>query len=487
MSPMEEKIVVVQAEDDVTWSPILPELVRHLRKSYRDISILNITAFSFPRFRRPPAWVSARYHLNSGNDSLQGASPAQTISSLDHRRKIPSELKIEASDLKAIDKSVDSLMMSLFADYKPWRHLLLYPILRREAAGRAYDLHLQVLTKFFEMSDLIVFIPNGRFPHQKAVELAARRSGASVRFYERGFRPDRGFYLGSHPTQDRISRQSKATELSRAKLSSNEMAQASEWIQARRQPNSIVNEFSSSWSGSLPSEVVDKNFSTVFFTSSQDEFLALENWAGFGWVDQYQAFEAFTVHSPGPKCLRIHPNFINKSFGHALDEIRRVLWLCRRSRDLVVVWPRDPVSSYDLIDQAEKVFVHGSTVGLEASAVSKSVWNSGNSIYDLHADIRNFKPHVNYGAEYFEPWNVDPQSSLEIVKVMLEADVPFSEGVRAPSWNSTSVPLVIRILNLLRARPIQYLFILLQRRLSVLANMLLIFAAKKMIANARRS
>lgn len=476
---MEEKIVVVQAEDDVTWSPILPELVRHLRKSYRNVSILNITAFSFPRFRRPPAWVSARYHLNSGNDSLQGASPAQTISSLDHKRKIPSELKIEASDLKAIDKSVDSLMMSLFADHKPRRHLILHPILMRQAARRAYELHLQALEKFCEMQNLVVFIPNGRFPNQKAVELAAGRSGATVRFYERGFRPDRGFYLGSHPTQDRINRQSKATELSSAKLFSTEMTDASEWIKARRRKNSSVNEFSLLWSGHRSSKVRNINFSTVFFTSSQDEYLALDDWKGFGWLDQYEAFDFFAANVTGPKCLRIHPNFVNKSFGHALDEMKRINWLVSRNPSVKVVWPTDKVNSYALMEQAERIVVHGSTVGLEASATSKPVWNSGNSIYDIHADIRNFKPNEHYDKEFFLPWKVNPQGSLEIVQALLEGDVPFSDGVRTPLWNSATVPLLVRFFNIVMVGSLAYFILLVGRNFSIRANKILIKIVKK--------
>jgi hypothetical protein len=279
-----------------------------------------------------------------------------------------------------------------------------------------------------------------------------------------------------------VTWQQKAEKFAEASSASDSLFEAKTWLQERRKPKSLSNEFVSSWSTSNRKKRPDLKFSTVFFTSSQDEFLALEGWEGFGWKDQYEAFDTFALSTNGSKCLRIHPNFINKSFGHAFEEILRVLWFAKRNPDTLIVWPNDPVNTYELIQAASRVFVHGSTVGLEASADGKSVWNSGNAMYDMHADIRNFIPGSTYSLSFFQPWKVESKRALEIVQVMIAGDVPFTHGIRSPRWNSASIPLVVRLLNLFLVGSVPYFFVLVGRSISIRSNKILIALGKGAIS-----
>ena len=127
--------------------------------------------------------------------------------------------------------------------------------------------------------------------------------------------------------------------------------------------------------------------------------------------------------------------------------------------------------------------MHGSTVGLEASADGKSVWNSGNAIFDTHADIRNFIPGSTYPLSFFQPWKVESKRALNISQVMINGDVPFSHGIRSPRWNSVSIPLVVRLLNLLLVASVPYFFVLVSRSLSIRANKILIGLAKATISS----
>jgi hypothetical protein len=226
--------------------------------------------------------------------------------------------------------------------------------------------------------------------------------------------------------------------------------------------------------------------SVAFFTSSQDEFLELDGWEGFGWKDQYQAFSEFAKRVRGRKVLRIHPNFVNKSFGHSLSELRRVIWLLNSHIEIVPVCPTDKINSYELLELAERVFVYGSTVGLEASAFSKCVWNSMSSVYDVHADIRNFRPLDNHTSSFFEPWPVDSSRSLEIIQTMIDSDVQYSEGVVPPDWSPSAVPLSLRAYNLLLIGSISYLLTLIQKSLSTAVNKALIRAVSKLFESRRR-
>ena len=473
----------MHGEDDITWSPIIPELLKHVLPTYPEISLLDVSDFSYPRFREPPLWVINKYSLRSGNKEVNGLIDSARVHKIRYRGS-QNGSRISPPELLDIDRSVRSLFMTLFGDAKPQRHLLLEFLLRRSVAARAQALFLEATRYFLLEAEALVFIPNGRFPYQKAVELAANQAGAQIYYYERGFRPDRGFYLGEHPTQDRVSWQEKAAKFAEASSASDSLPEAKGWLQERRKPKSFSNEFVSSWSKSKRKNRPDLNFSTVFFTSSQDEFLALEGWEGFGWKDQYEAFDAFALNANGSKCLRIHPNFINKSFGHAFEEILRVLWFAKRNPETFIVWPDDAVNSYDLIQAASRVFVHGSTVGLEASADGKSVWNSGNAIYDTHADIRNFIPGSTYPLSFFQPWKVESKRALEIIQVMIAGDVPFTQGIRSPRWNSASIPLVVRLLNLFLVGSVPYFFVLVGRSISLRSNKILIALGKVAISIA---
>jgi hypothetical protein len=93
------------------------------------------------------------------------------------------------------------------------------------------------------------------------------------------------------------------------------------------------------------------------------------------------------------------------------------------------------------------VVVYGSTIGLEASCSSKSVWTAGNALYDLEADVRIFSPGVPYQKEYFEPWGVDPEPALRVVDFLIGNDRDLK--VNAPSWGPGSVPLFIRVIKFL--------------------------------------
>jgi len=481
------KVIIVRGEDDITWAPLVPELFKYVSRFGVLDSILDVSEFSFPKFKTPPKWVMDRYSLQSGNEQTSDLLESTKVEYLKQTAK-PRASSIPVDDLEDLERSVTSMLITLFADADPKRHRLLEPILRSGSINRSIDLYLRAVQRFTGVSNLTVAIPNGRFPYQKAVDLAARRTGASVLYYERGFRPEFGFFLGRHPTQDREAWQNRTRLRWNGSENNPSLARAKEWFKLRRNPNSESNEFASYW-GSGKSlehgEQKELRFSVAFFTSSQDEFLALDGWEGFGWLDQYSAFSKFSSRISGNKVLRVHPNFINKSFGNAWLEMKRLIWFAVQDKNLKIVWPNDAVDSYRLIEKSDRIFVHGSTVGLEASAHSKSVWNSGNAVYDTYADIRKFEPNTEYDSNFFEPWAVKENKSLELVEEMILADLPFTAGVTPPRWNSSTIPLFLRLYNLILVGSASYFLVLTQRSISIRANKILIFFVRSVILRTK--
>jgi len=484
----DSKVILVRGEDDITWSPLVPELVKHLSNFGSLESILDVSEFSFPKFRTPPRWVIERYALWSGNEQTKDLLESINVELLKFR-SAREQSSIPRDDLEEIERSVTSTLITLFADMDPKRHRILEPIFRAGLMNRAIDLYSKASKRFHGVTNLTVVLPNGRFPYQRAIDLAARQSACSVLYYERGFRSQTGFFLGQHPTQDREAWQIRAQSRWIGDHDNPSLDQARDWFEQRRIPNSESNEFASYWSSIKNFKRSKKDVegvSVCFFTSSQDEYLALDGWEGFGWEDQYSAFAQFTSRISGTKVLRIHPNFINKSFGHAWDEMKRILWFAAQDRNIKIVWPNDAINTYNLIEKSEKIFVHGSTVGLEASAYSKSVWNSGSSIFDTYADVRKFEPNTEYLPDFFEPWAVNNLKSLQIIQEMIDADIPLTEGVVSPRWNSSNIPILVRLYNLILVGSVAYFLLLVQKRIAIRSNKILIFFFKNMILRDKK-
>lgn len=127
----------------------------------------------------------------------------------------------------------------------------------------------------------------------------------------------------------------------------------------------------------------------VFFTSSEDEFVAIDK--------EWEANKFAPTQIEGVRrvlnvlrdkgdifyvYIRVHPNLANITFSYHTD-----LYTLEHVYPNVTVLPPDsPVSTYALIDHAEKIVVFGSTVGIEAVYWGKPVILIGPAYYqDLGA------------------------------------------------------------------------------------------------------
>ncbi|MCX6762601.1 MAG: capsule biosynthesis protein [Candidatus Moranbacteria bacterium] len=120
----------------------------------------------------------------------------------------------------------------------------------------------------------------------------------------------------------------------------------------------------------------DKNKQNiVIFNSSEDEYAAIG--------DEYEKLSLFKSQIDGLEYifrtfennkkihfyLRIHPNLSDIKYKYHTD-------LCsfqKKYRNVTVIPAEDNVSTYDLLDAAEKVIVFGSTIGVEAAYWNKAV------------------------------------------------------------------------------------------------------------------
>lgn len=126
-------------------------------------------------------------------------------------------------------------------------------------------------------------------------------------------------------------------------------------------------------SGLLPSNWDVKYENVVIFNSSEDEFASTSH--------EYDNMNLFDSQLQGIKVIleeyrndqskhfyiRIHPNLSSIKYKYYTDIYKL------KYENLTVIGPEEKVSTYALIDAANKIVVFGSTVGIEASYSNKPV------------------------------------------------------------------------------------------------------------------
>lgn len=127
--------------------------------------------------------------------------------------------------------------------------------------------------------------------------------------------------------------------------------------------------------GLLPIDFNKNKQNIVIFNSSEDEYAAIG--------DEYDKLSLFKSQIEGIKYifdtfkddktihfyLRIHPNLAGVKYKYHTD-----LYLFQKKyNNVTIISAGDKVSSYDLLDVAEKVIVFGSTIGVEATYWGKVV------------------------------------------------------------------------------------------------------------------
>lgn len=125
--------------------------------------------------------------------------------------------------------------------------------------------------------------------------------------------------------------------------------------------------------GLLPEGFDSRKRNIVIFNSSEDEYFSIskdfDNSVLF--PNQYIALTTIFNHYKNHKdihfYLRIHPNLANVPF-----KSHTMLYDLKYD-NVTIIPPTSPISSYSLMEKAEKILVFGSTMGLESSYWGKPV------------------------------------------------------------------------------------------------------------------
>ncbi|MBU1587294.1 MAG: capsular biosynthesis protein [Actinobacteria bacterium] len=368
--------------------------------------------------------------------------------------------RLSADNEALLDIAIEGALITYFRTDKPRRSRPTVARTARNLASLGRNVH-HALSSILVADESIelVYVPNGRFPHQKMAQVAAVEHGIDVLHYEKGVSPDSA-YLQPYAPQERFASQA-AVEPLLSHLSDEEVeAIADEWLAQRSPSHTSTNEFSTLWSQHLPPHLADLESAgeTIvgFFTSSQDEFEFLgPEWKIHDWESQFTAFDAIMtkLESQGYRAyLRVHPNLATKSHDCFLRERAGVRWLAERHPDLEVIWHDDTTNTYSLLEVSDAVVVWYSTVGLEASARGLPVWTAAASRYGQVADIKEVLSTSDMKAGVVEPWEVDPKGAKRFVTYLVLRDEKLDPATEQwLPWDAARPPVGARLAGILVA------------------------------------
>ena len=244
-----------------------------------------------------------------------------------------------------------------------------------QSALVTYDL-VRAAIRDFAPDTVVLF--NGRYATTRAVFAAARVQGVPALIHDRGRDKDH-YWLATEPILDPDYIQRCIVEFWRPDLA----AAGEEFFRERR---ARVERFWRSYTkrqtvGRIPEPMRDSARWVVFFTSSDDEYVAVGdkyvNRAFPDQIDAVRAVENVVAAFPGHRlCVRIHPNVATKS----AEQI--AFWRKLEIAGGIVVGPEEDFDSYAMLERADVVASYGSTVGIEATYWGKPSLLTGRSIYD---------------------------------------------------------------------------------------------------------
>lgn len=255
---------------------------------------------------------------------------------------------------------------------------------------------IEILDKILkEVNPDVVSLFNGRFFENRPVYEYSKSLGYEVRCYEnnRPFGVKNGvesiFFKNNIPHNILRGKELIEENWLNSLLSDYDKKRISDTFFNNRRMGEIAGDVSytsDQIQGLLPKNWDNKKRNIVIFNSSEDEFFALgdeyddNNFLYKNQLDGIRGIlELFKEDNNIHFYLRIHPNLKKVKYKYHLD----LYELSSTYKNITVIPADKKISSYTLLDSADKIISFGSTIGVEAVYWSKPVILLNQSFYSL--------------------------------------------------------------------------------------------------------
>jgi hypothetical protein len=211
------------------------------------------------------------------------------------------------------------------------------------------------------------YLFNGRFAITRGVLRACQGEKIDVKVFERGSSKDKYAIFDNHLPHDRNKFLENLNGHWAIADPSDRERIGSDFFESRRSGNSDlwISFTQQQTQGKMPQSWDPSKRNVVIFNSSEDEFVGIgKEWQNPIYKSQGAAIEKIVGElrdSDIKFYLRMHPNLAKVDN----EDTRRILSL--NGKGLEIIPADSPVSTYDLMLQAEKVLTFGSSAGIEAT------------------------------------------------------------------------------------------------------------------------
>lgn len=253
-----------------------------------------------------------------------------------------------------------------------------------------------------------VYLLNGRLAEYAPVVQICKKEGVNFFIHERGGVLDRYFLGKNYLPQQLAPMAAEIKNLWETIPASEKTVVATQWFMDRRQkvqqgwiPFTVGQE-----DGRMPVGWNPLKRNIAIFNGALSEFWVFEEWRNTGGFAQNEIIEklivSFLEDSTFHFYLRVHPN-LRDSQNTQMRELKALHE--KKYKNLSIIWPEDPIDTYELVEQSEKVLTFGSTVGVEAC-----FWG---------------KPSILWGRASYETLDcVYKPSSVEEIEELLRDTLP---------------------------------------------------------------
>lgn len=268
-------------------------------------------------------------------------------------------------------------------DDEPTRYLLREYILSAWNVARKFSKFLD------ETQPRAVVVFNGQFFPEATAAHLARKRGLRVVTHEVGLQPASAFFTDDEATiyPIHIPAEFEMTAEQDAKLDSYlakrfqgdfTMAGIKFWPDMKGLDESFLQK------AARFKQIVPIFTNVIFDTSQPHANTVFEDM--FAWLDM--ALEVIRRHPETLFVVRAHPDEtrVRKSSRETVED-----WATRRGvreeANVVVVGPKEPLSSYELIQRSKFVMIYNSTIGLEASILGAAVLCAGKARFTQYPTV----------------------------------------------------------------------------------------------------
>jgi len=289
--------------------------------------------------------------------------------------KLEPNFKEESNANTPFDSACESTVNSLMRPIKGhWKKSHFKAFKSLQSYSISLSQNLENYAQENKINKLVTY--NGRVVPSAVIKEFCKKRNIFFDTFEYGDDPSSYFYFLNHTTHDLLQGRIDVNNLVKKQYSSYEKKIAKDFYESKLKKQKDKKQFP------IPKAYNSQKFKSLIsiFTSSDDELSALgRDWESSFTKDMLQSIKRIVSNcQKNFFVLRVHPNQYGQ--GELLIDLYKSIE--KYHSNLLIIYPKDNINSYDLISKSDAVITFGSTITMEAVYMRKPTVLLGKQKFD---------------------------------------------------------------------------------------------------------